>query len=443
MSLHSFKIGGIHPPENKLTAGLPIIDAPLPMTATVLLGQHIGAPAECIVAKGDIVKRGQKIGQGKGFITASIHAPISGTVKAIGPVIAANGYPAPAVTITASAELHDADEMARRTPKRERADITQMNSDEIREKIKDAGIVGMGGATFPTHAKLSIPADTKAETLIINACECEPYLTCDDALMRAFPQQIITGTELMLKAAGAPRAVIAVESNKPEAIKALRAAASCSKSITIFPLKVKYPQGGEKQLVEAVTGRRIPSGALPISVGAIVQNVATAYAVFQAIAYEEPLTERIITITGDTEPRGNYRVAIGTPLSSLGFGIDEGDKMILGGPMMGRTAANIDAPVTKGTSGILVISNSRRDKTKPCVSCGACVNACPMGLEPYLLSTYGRLRMYDEAEAADVADCIECGSCSYICPSWRPLLDYIRQAKTTVIANIKSRNSKK
>jgi len=434
--MKTFKIGGIHPDPSKLTAGLPIEPQELPRRAVLMLAQHIGAPAVPCVTAGEHVARGQLVATAAGTVSASLHASISGTVKSVGPVEGPFGYSAGAIVIEASDADHEADTLARRRRFADAccpADRTlseRHTRDEIRDRIASAGIVGLGGATFPTAVKMA--AKTAPDILIINACECEPYLTCDDALCRACAPRIIEGIELMLIAGGARRAVIGIEDNKPEAIDALRAALTQDFPIEVVPLKTKYPQGGEKQLVEAVTGRRIPSGGLPSDVGAVVQNVATAYAVYAAVEAGMPLIERVVTVTGDIAGRGNRLVAIGTPVSELLHDLPADCEVVLGGPMMGRSAVNVDAPVTKGTSGVLVMAPRPRRTPEPCLRCGACVAACPMGLEPYLLATYGRMRMWDEAAAARVADCIECGCCSYSCISSRPLLDYIRVAKTAL-----------
>ncbi len=447
MKLATFKTGGIHPAGLKLTAGMPIVALDLPRRVEILLQQHIGAPATPVVAVGDKVVRGQLIASASSYISASVHASISGTVIATGPVTLPSGYPGDAITIEASDADHAADTLSRRamleldTRPADRSLCEGLTCREIRDRIAAAGIVGMGGATFPSLVKLSTKDDSRPQVLIINACECEPYLTCDDALMRAYAPRIIEGIELMLKACGAPRAIIGIERNKPEAAAAMRAALDPSLPIAVQELRTKYPQGGEKQLVEALTGRRIPSGALPAAVGAIVHNVATAFAVYAAVDAHRPLIDRVITITGDTPVRGNYLVATGTLISDIIPSVPSGAKVIIGGPMMGRTSVTLDTPVTKGTSGVLVISGAaaRRKVEQPCIRCAACVEACPMGLEPYLLANYGRRRMWPEAEQALAADCIECGSCSYSCPASRPLLDYIRLAKSQVMAAIRSR----
>lgn len=429
----TFRKGGIHPAANKTAVGT-IEALPLPMTVYVPLSQHIGAPARPVVAKGDRVSRGSLIAEATSYVSAAVHAPISGTVSAIEQAVSAYGKPMEVIVIKASGADHEADMEARLPLTTDPSLLSSgidLGAEEIRSRVSRAGIVGLGGATFPTHVKLTVRPEQNAEVLIINGCECEPYLMCDDALMRTCPKEIVAGTRLMMKAAGAKRAVIALEDNKPEASAAISGALAGAADISMEILRTKYPQGGEKQLVEAVTGRRIASGALPMSVGAIVANVATAFAVFRAVALDEPLTERIVTVTGDipAEQRKNYLVAIGTPLAELPFTMPADCRAIVGGPMMGRTAVRLDAPVTKGTSGLTLLEGRMRRQPLACIRCGACVEACPMGLEPYLLADYGRLRMFDEAREADVTDCLECGACSWSCPSSRPLLDYIRVAK--------------
>ncbi len=435
---NTFSKGGIHPSANK-TASRSIEFLPLPMKVNVPLSQHIGAPARPVVSKGDKVRRGQIIAENASFVSAGLHAPVSGTVRSIENVMMPWGKQIRAIIIEASEEEHLSDTMDRdaywhgiTSGNCDRTISDVLAPDEIKAKINEGGIVGLGGATFPSVVKLSLKPEQKPEVLIINGCECEPYLMCDDALMCMWPARIVEGVELIMKAAGIPRAVIAMEDNKPEAAAAIAAAIDGSADISLRILKTKYPQGGEKQLVEAVTGRRISSGALPISVGAVVNNVATAFAVWQAVATGQPLIERVVTVTGDIAPmqRKNYMVALGTPLADLPFSLDSGEFRILaGGPMMGKTVVRFDAPIMKGTSGLTILRHRPARPEQACMRCGACVDACPMGLEPYLLATYGRLRMWGEARDAAVADCIECGSCSYSCPSARHILDYIRVAK--------------
>lgn len=441
--LKTFRKGGIHPPENKLSAGCPIIEIPQQEEYIVSLSQHIGSPAQCCVEKGDKVAKYQLIGKSSGFVSANIHSPVSGTVKKIDKYKNAFGFESLSVFITPDGE--------NREEKRPRTvdEIAGLSPEEIISIIDDAGIVGLGGATFPTKVKLTPPKNTPVDTLVINGAECEPYLTNDQQLMVEKPDEITEGVKLLMRAINVDKAYIAIEANKPDAIEALRKAAGANSGIEMIPLKVKYPQGGEKQLIDAVLGRQVPSGGLPASVGVVVQNVATAYAVRQAVADGIPLVERIVTITGPDLPHpGNYRVAIGTPLSAIisaAGGMPESTKkVILGGPMMGKAASNLNATTNKGTSGILIVPErySTRETPENCVRCASCVSVCPMGLEPYLLAKLSQLKDYGRLEAERVMDCIECGSCSYICISHRPLLDYIRIGKAKTGAIIKSRKSK-
>lgn len=448
----TFRRGGVHPPQDKLTAGKPIIDMELPMEAIVTFSQHIGAIAKCDLKKGDHVRRGDIVAHATGAVSANVHSPITGTVVKIDKWKTAFGYPADTVTIRATEEEHVADMMASNNESATRSDkeVDAISTDAIKDIIAQSGIVGLGGATFPTKVKLSPPPGCNAELLIINGAECEPYLTCDHALMLEHPDAIIRGTRLLYRAAGVGRAAIAIEDNKPDAIAAMTRAALPYPEIEIVTLKTKYPQGGEKQLIDAVIHREVPTGALPIATGAIVQNVATAYAVYRAVYDDMPLIDRVVTVTGPSVKRpGNYRVAIGTPLADLialagGVPADTG-KIVLGGPMMGRSVVSLDAPTVKGISGVLMLPESQatRRPPEPCIRCGSCVEACPMGLEPYLISTLSRQHRWEEAEAESVTSCIECGSCSYCCPSSRPLLDYIRLGKTTVMGMIRARAAKK
>lgn len=436
--MKTFKIGGIHPPHNKITAGCHITDAPLPAEVTLMLSQHIGAPATPIVAKGEHVERGQMVAKASGFISAPVHSPVSGTVVKITTVTNHKGFPVEAIVIKTDAEQGEMQLL-------EGAGEGEHTPGEIRDLIARAGIVGLGGATFPTPVKLAPPAEFKPELVIVNGAECEPYLTNDHALMLEHPDDIIAGTRLLMKATGVKRAVIAIENNKRDAIELITS--KSGNGISVVPLKVKYPQGGEKQLIDAVTGRRVADGALPVSTGCIVQNVATAYAISRAVIHGEPLTYRIVTVTGDgLSTPSNYRVALGTPVSeviALGTPDPEhpAEKVIFGGPMMGQAAMTIDTFTSKGTSGLLLLGPdaAHRSKPEPCIRCAACVAACPMGLEPYLLATLSRLGRLEDAEKNDVTACIECGSCSYSCPASRPILDYIRVGKSSVMAARRSR----
>lgn len=410
----------------------------------VTFAQHIGAMAVCEVKKGDHVNRGDIVARAAGFVSANVHTPISGTVVKIDRTKTAYGQPADTVTIEASEDdhQHDLEAMCAAKPMRTIEQALSLPAQEIVSIIDMAGIVGLGGAAFPTKVKLSPPAGAVAQVLIINGAECEPYLTNDDALMRSYAPEIIDGILILMKGAKVNRAIVGIEDNKPEAIAAMRSAVTAiaaADNIEIMPLKTKYPQGGEKQLIEAAIGKEVPPGQLPIAVGAVVQNVATAYAVYQAVIMGEPLMSRVITVTGPsvTNP-GNYRVALGTNMRTLidlagGVPADTG-KIVLGGPMMGRAVVSIDAPTVKGISGILMLpeNESHRRQVQPCIRCAKCVEACPMGLEPYMLATLSRLNEAQRAKSLGAMNCIECGSCSYVCPSSRPILDYIKLGKRTI-----------
>lgn len=444
MKLYTFKKGGVHPPQEKRTSGKAIVDIDLPRTVTLSMSQSIGSPSECRLQKGTHVNRGDLIGIASGYVSANIHTPISGTITDIAPVAQTNGIPMTAVTIMADSQDHfnDLQSISDSRPVRTDSDIDKLSPEEIVEIIRQAGIVGLGGATFPTDIKLTPPKGMIAEVVIINGAECEPYLTCDDAIMRELSVEITDGIRYLMKAAKVKKAIVAIENNKPEAINAMQQATHRYPDIEIAICKTKYPEGGEKQLIKAVIGREVPSGALPISVGAIVDNVATVLAIYHAVKWGIPLMERVLTVTGpDVTNPGNFRVPVGTNLSDVvafAGGIPESTgKIIIGGPMMGRTAITIDAPSTKGISGIVLMpeKSSKRAKTEPCVRCARCVEACPMGLEPYLISILSRQLRFDEASENHITDCIECGCCTYTCPSSRPLLDYIRIGKSTVIAH--------
>ena len=438
----TFKIGGVHPEANKLSAAKAIVDAQLPKVAIIPLAQHIGAPANAVVQKGDKVKVGQLIGEANGFVSANIHSSVSGTVSKIDVAPDVSGFKKPAVFIDV-----EGDEWLE-TIDRSDALVSEIKDDAktIVGKIKDAGIVGMGGATFPAHVKLAIPEGKKADFLIINGVECEPYLTADHRLMLEKSAELIVGVKILMKAINVTKAYIGIEANKPDAISKLTELCAKEQGIEVVPLKLKYPQGGEKQLINAVSGREVPSGKLPIDAGAVVQNVGTAFAVYEAVQKNKPLIERIVTVTGDTvkEP-SNFKVRIGTPVAELiaaaGGDVENSGKIISGGPMMGKAMANLDSTVTKGTSGILMLSEAKavRDEAGPCIRCAKCVDACPMGLEPYLLMQYSQRQMWAEDEANHIMDCIECGCCIFSCPAKRPILDYVRLGKNTVGKIIRSR----
>ncbi len=441
MSLHTFKIGGVHPAENKIAAGQPIENLPLPVEVVLPVAQHIGAPAKPVVKKGDKVTRGQVVAEAGGFVSAPVHTPISGTVVKVDTARTPQGMPVEAIYIKSDEADREADAkaMADTTPKRSESEVAALDPKDIIGLIKDAGIVGLGGATFPTHVKLSPPPGSKAEVVIINAAECEPCLSCDDQLMREESGKIVKGVKLLMRAAGVDRGVIAIENNKPEAIEAMTKAAASVPGLEVMTMQVKYPQGGEKQLIEAVIGKEVPSGGLPIATGAIVQNVATAYAVYRAVYHNEPILDRVLTLHDGNTGR-NLRVPLGTILATLVSPETEYEKIILGGPMMGRTASTLETPMIKGTSGILLDKRyAHRRPAEPCIRCGKCVDVCPMGLEPFLISTLSRLKDFEAAEEEKIANCIECGSCSYICPASRPLVDYIRVGKAKVMAAMRAR----
>ncbi|MDR2936871.1 MAG: electron transport complex subunit RsxC [Rikenellaceae bacterium] len=432
----TFKIGGIHPSDSKLSRGAAIEVFGLPQTVTIPVAQHIGAPAVTCVAKGDQVKTGQVIATAAGFVSSNIHSSVSGVVTSVDDVPDAGGMRRKAVTIQV-----EGDQWAEGIDRSDKlmSSVT-LSAKEIVEKITAAGIVGMGGATFPTHVKLSIPPGKKAECLIINGVECEPYLTSDHRVMLERSEELLVGVQILCKALGVEKAYIGIEKNKPDAIAHLKGLVSKYPGVEVVPLKVQYPQGGEKQLIDAVVGRQVPSGALPIEVGAVVQNVGTALAVYEAVQKNKPLIERVVTVTGKSvKTPANYLVRIGTPIEALiersGGVPDDCEKIVNGGPMMGRALSNPTAPVTKGTSGILLMrtKEARRPAATTCISCAKCVAVCPMGLEPYLIYKLACKTMLAEAEEHRATDCIECGSCSYACPAALPLLDRIRLAKAGVM----------
>lgn len=434
--LKTFPTGGVHPPENKLTAGIPIEYLPVPGNVVIPLAQHIGAPANQVVAKGDTVKTGQLIAEGKGFVSANVHSSVSGKVSKIDTSADSSGLKQNAVFIDVDGDDW-LDTIDRST------DIVRdirLSPEDIIKKCFESGIVGMGGATFPSHIKLSVPSGKKCDVLIINGVECEPYLTSDHRLMLEKGEEILVGVSILMKALRVEKAMIGIENNKPDAITRMTSLASSYKGITVHALKVKYPQGAEKQLIKALTNREVPSGRLPVDVGAVVHNAGTAFAVYEAVQKNKPLIERVVTVTGKSISKpGNYMVRIGTPLSRVleaAGGIpDDTGKIINGGPMMGKAVSNTEAPVVKGMSGIVLLpaAESARNAINPCIRCARCVSVCPIHLEPYLLMTLSERSMFERAEKERITDCMECGSCSFTCPAGRPLLDYIRLGKTTVI----------
>ena len=450
MKLKTFSMGGVHPEENKITADKATVVAALPKQAIFPLGQHIGAPAKPVVSRGDKVKVGTLIAEAGGFVSAPIHSSVSGTVVKVDSAIDATGYRHPAIYI--NVEGDEWEESIDRSDKLETlAAHPELTPEEIVSRIKEAGVTGMGGAGFPTFIKLCPPPGAKAECVILNGVECEPYITSDFRLMMEHADEILVGLDLLMKAAKVERGYIGIEDNKPEAIALFEKKTAADPCVEIVALEKKYPQGGEKQLVDAVTGRQVPAPpAIPVNVGAIVQNVGTAYAVYQAVMKRKPLFERYTTVTGKklSNP-GNFLVRMGTPMRDLieaCGGMPEGEnKVLAGGPMMGKSVVSTDVTVCKGTNSITILTDAdaHRKPIQPCIRCAKCVSACPMGLEPYLLATLSSFKEWERLEAEQVTSCISCGSCQFTCPSHRPILDNILQGKGVVMGIIKSRNAKK
>ena len=435
--MKTFTIGGVHPHDNKqYSAHQPIQEVSLPKQAIIPLVQHIGAPAQAVVEVGKKVKVGELLAKAGGFVSANICSPVSGTVTKIDSTTDAWGAPMQAIFIDVEGDewLPEID----RSPNL--VHQCTLSPEAIVEKIAAAGIVGLGGACFPTHVKLMPPPGKKAEVLIVNGVECEPYLTCDHQLMLEHGEEIIIGIKILMKALKIERAIIGIENNKKDAIKHMQALANTSLGIEVMPLQLKYPQGGEKQLIDACIGRQVPSGALPIEVGAVVDNVATIYAVYEAVQKNKPLISRVMTVTGKHVSKpGNYMVRFGTPIEEVialagGIPVNTG-KIIGGGPMMGRAMDHTEGmPAKKRLSGLLFLSEeeSIRPEEENCIRCGKCVDACPMGLEPYLLSRMSELEMWDDIEKHSIMDCIDCGCCVFTCPAHRRLLDHIRPGKAKV-----------
>ncbi len=443
--LKTFPLGGIHLPDNKLTAGKPIRYLPLPKSVAIPVSQHIGAPSEITVSKGDTVKTGQVIAVSKGFVSSNIHSSVTGKVAKIDTVADTTGYKHTAVFV--DVEGDDWVETIDRSTGLRKEIV--LSSDEIIRRCQECGIVGLGGATFPSHVKLKIPEGKNCDILIINGVECEPYLTSDHRLMLEKGEEMFTGVTALMKALKVDTALIGIENNKIDAIQHLTKLAAGFDGISVNPLKVKYPQGAEKQLIKALTNREVPSGRLPIDVGIVVQNAGTAFAVYEAVQKNKPLFERVVTVTGPSlaDP-GNFFVRIGTPVSFLieeaGGLPDDTGKIISGGPMMGKAVQNSEIPVTKGTSGIVVLpaGESERVAVGRCIRCGKCVSVCPLGLEPYLIMALSENGMFERAEKERVTDCMECGCCTFSCPGGRPILDYVRLAKSTVLKMVRERTNK-
>jgi electron transport complex, RnfABCDGE type, C subunit len=445
--MKTFAHGGVHPQENKLSNNCVTEVFPLPKKAVVFVSQHLGAPATLVVEKGQKVKVGQLLAKAEAFICANTHSPFSGTITKIDMAQDFMGYDRPAIYIDVEGdEWKESVDTSSTLLK----DI-KLDAKQIVDKIKEMGIVGLGGAAFPTHVKYMIPNDKKVEYLIINAVECEPYLTSDYRLMKESAEECFVGIEILKKVLGLKKAYIGIENNKLDAIADMQKMAQNYPGTEIVPLKVKYPQGAEKQLIYAITKREVPSGKLPIEVGCVVNNIATTQAIYNAIQKNKPLVENTLTYTGKSvkpENRKNILFRVGTSMQEIvdwcgGLPEDTG-KLISGGPMMGKAITNLAAPTTKTTSSILVMSkseSSRKEQTA-CLRCGKCIEACPMGLEPLMLSQLAEGAQWEDAEKELAMDCIECGCCLFTCPAGRPLLDLIRMAKNHIGAIRRERAKK-
>jgi len=422
---------GTHPPGNKeLTATKAICDAKIPKRVIIPLSQHIGAPCQATVSIGDSVKKGQVVGMANAFVSAPVHATVSGKVVAIAPFPHTMGRDVLSVVIENNGKEDWINEIS------ENPDYLSLEAEVLKNLVKDAGIVGMGGATFPTHVKLSPPKEKKIDYVILNGAECEPYLTADHRVMLEQAEAVVEGLKVLMKIVGVSKGYIGIEDNKPDAISAMSAAIAGDDSIQVYSLKVKYPQGAEKMLIKAIVNREVPAGGLPMDVGVVVQNVGTAVAIYDAVRYGRPLLQRVVSVTGRgiNDPK-NLMVRIGTPLSQLveecgGFKYDSG-KVIAGGPMMGMAQSTLDAPVIKGTSGLLALTPEESEVSAhgACIRCGRCIDACPMGLQPAMLSLLIEHGFYDDTKEYDLMNCFECGTCAYICPAKRPIVQWIKLAK--------------
>jgi len=426
--------GGVHPTYNKgLADSRTIVEMPLPEKLVVFFAQNLGAPSQPVVKKGDEVKKGQVIAEAGGFVSTPIHAPTSGTIDSIDVYPSPVGVDAPAAVIIPDGK----DEWF------EGCDVERssdgLDADRIKEIVHDNGIVGMGGATFPTHVKLSPPADKKMDTLVINGAECEPYLTADHRLMVEHSEGILDGAALFAAVIGAGRIIVAIEKNKPDAIEIMRKAVAGRDGFSVEAMDVIYPQGAEKQLIYALTRRKVPAGGLPMDVGVLVQNVGTALAAYEAVRYNRPLIRRVVTVTGSgiREP-GNVLARVGTRFEDLvnfcGGLESDAAKCINGGPMMGVAQYSLDAAVTKGTSGLVILKQEEIAQfvSDACVRCARCLEACPMRLNPSALSIFAERMRFEDTKEYNVMDCIECGCCAYVCPSRRPMVHHFRRAKAEV-----------
>jgi len=428
---HDTFSGGVHPADNKyLTAHKPIVTAAIPKRVVIPLSQHIGAPTKPLVVIGQEVKKGEKIGEAGGFVSAPVHASTSGKVTALGSFPHSLGMDLPSIVI----ESDGKDEWV--VGLKENPDYNLLSPEELKKIVLDAGIVGMGGATFPTHVKLAPPKEKPIDVVILNGAECEPFLTSDHRLMLERPKEIVEGLKILMRILNVGKGYIGIESNKPDAIEIMTKAAAGSPDIKVWPVKVKYPQGAEKMLIKAIAHRTVPAGGLPMDIGVVVQNVGTAEAVYNAVRYGRPLIERTVTVTGRgvKEPK-NFLARIGTPFSQLieeaGGLTEDAAKVIAGGPMMGMSQYSLEVPVIKGTSGILILPKTEVSVKSygPCIRCGRCIDACPMKLQPSYIGIYIERGHYLDAKEYGLMDCFECGCCTFVCPANRPMVQWVKKAK--------------
>jgi len=430
----TFPKGGVHPPESKgLTEKLAVETMPLPAELELILGQHIGAPCSPTVKRREKVSEGDLLGEVKRGLGVPLHAPAAGSVKAV----ASSAHPirvsSPSITIKTDPGAESANwEVS--------GDWKQSSGEELLQKVHNAGIIGIGGAGFPTHVKLNPPVDNPVDTLLLNGAECEPYLTADHRMMMEKAAEIVEGAKILLQILGINNCAIGIENNKPDAISAIKAAieaaADSDFQIRVETLEVKYPQGSEKQLIQAITGRKVPAMALPSAVGVVVHNVSTTKAVYDAVALDKPLIEKVITVSGRGINRpANLLVKIGTKVKNIvefcGGTTPDLARIVLGGPMMGFAVSTLDIPITKTTSSILFLTEEEIDTSElsNCIRCGWCLEACPMGLEPKEVGIYVEAGRPEDTEQFGVFECFECGSCAYVCPAKRPLVQFIRLAK--------------
>lgn len=433
MGLLTFQ-GGIHPPDKKeLAKDSPITPAPVPQRVIIPLSQHVGAPCKPVVTIGQEIKKGQLLGEPTAFVSAPVHSSVAGKVVAIGDFPNAMGRMVTSIVI----ENDGSEEW---TSLKDDPDYMKLQPEVLKEKIKNAGIVGLGGAAFPSAVKLSPPKEKPIDTVIINGAECEPYLTADYRLMMERPFEVIEGLKILMKVLGVNKGFVGIENNKPDAIERMKKAAAGDRNIEVCALEVKYPQGAEKMLIKAITGREVPPRGLPMDVATVVQNVGTAFAIYEAVRFGKPLIERVVTVTGEgIRKPSNLMVRIGTLVSELidycgGF-VNGVGKVIAGGPMMGFALGSLEVAVTKGTSGILIIPEEgviHAEEFNPCIRCGRCIDICPMGLMPSMLSVLAEKGHYEDMKDYNLFDCFECGSCAFVCPSKRPIVQFIRLGKSLV-----------